>query len=92
MTWQGRLFVCCYGLIGVPLAMLVIADVGKFIAILMRRLTKSVKKLYHERLIWPPFVRNRRNSSKTFTDYRLVHIFFRKMIKDQILVFFFAEN
>jgi hypothetical protein len=74
MTWQGRLFVCCYGLVGVPLAMLVIADVGKFIAILMRRLTKGVKKLYHNRSMWPPFARNRKNSSKTFTENGLVRI------------------
>jgi hypothetical protein len=48
MTWQGRLFVIFYALIGVPLAMIVIADAGKFIAILMRRLTKTMKRLFHK--------------------------------------------
>jgi len=39
-TTEGRLFVIFYGLIGVPFTMLVIANLGKFLAELLRRWTR----------------------------------------------------
>lgn len=39
-TTEGRLFVIFYGLIGVPFTMLVIANLGKFLAELLKRWTR----------------------------------------------------
>ncbi len=41
-TTYGRVFVIFYGLIGIPLTMLAIADLGKFFAELIRTWTKPL--------------------------------------------------
>ncbi|CAJ0584991.1 unnamed protein product, partial [Mesorhabditis spiculigera] len=39
-TFEGRLFVICYGLVGVPFTMLAIANLGKFFASLLKAWTR----------------------------------------------------
>uniref|UniRef100_A0A1I7SU44 Ion_trans_2 domain-containing protein n=1 Tax=Bursaphelenchus xylophilus TaxID=6326 RepID=A0A1I7SU44_BURXY len=43
-TFNGQLFVIIYGLIGVPFAMLVIANLGKFLAELLKAINKKMYK------------------------------------------------
>ncbi|CAD5213058.1 unnamed protein product [Bursaphelenchus okinawaensis] len=43
-TFNGQLFVIIYGLIGVPFAMLVIANLGKFLAELLKCINKKMYK------------------------------------------------
>jgi hypothetical protein len=47
-TTRGRLFVIFYGLIGVPCTMLVIANLGKFLAQLLKSFLKSLKQTVRE--------------------------------------------
>ncbi|KAH7708313.1 Protein EGL-23 a [Aphelenchoides avenae] len=49
-TTRGRLFVIFYGLIGVPLTMLVIANLGKFLAQMLKNFMKGVRKVL--RKLW----------------------------------------
>lgn len=41
-TIQGRLFVIIYGLIGIPFTMLAIANLGKFLAELLKKSTRPL--------------------------------------------------
>ncbi|VDN55678.1 unnamed protein product [Dracunculus medinensis] len=43
-TNHGRIFVIIYGLIGIPLSMLAIANLGKFLSAFLKRWTKSAVK------------------------------------------------
>ncbi|VDM55572.1 unnamed protein product [Angiostrongylus costaricensis] len=44
-TFEGRFFVICYGLVGIPFTLLAIADLGKFLSELMTKCTKMVGRM-----------------------------------------------
>ncbi|KAE9416531.1 hypothetical protein Angca_008936, partial [Angiostrongylus cantonensis] len=44
-TFEGRVFVICYGFIGIPFTLLAIADLGKFLSELMTKCTKILERM-----------------------------------------------
>lgn len=45
-TDKGRLFVIIYGLIGVPLTLIVMANLGKFLSQFLKKFTQKVMSLF----------------------------------------------
>ncbi|XGW26177.1 hypothetical protein V3C99_007075 [Haemonchus contortus] len=52
-TFYGRLFCIFFGLVGVPLTLLTVADLGMFISMIMRQAVAKVSSLYN-RFKWRP--------------------------------------
>ncbi|CAJ0932655.1 unnamed protein product, partial [Mesorhabditis belari] len=90
VTFWGRVFCIVYGVIGVPLTLLTIADMGMFISMILKKITQFVRSIPRffrafSRVLGKLFKRKRKRGSTITSTPRVVNLEAERL-KDERLI------